>query len=142
MVGFLIDLNFDPSTVGPGDVVDIRVTRIQNYFGVLEILDGDVQITGSGERVYVHDGMTGDDLVYGDLPQELVEVWGKVLGPSTACGDFECFPLDYGAPNPLTLRVVPGTVSRNDCAHVIAPLDVYDGEPQLQIDHPDWLRTY
>ncbi len=99
MMAFKIVLPFDPTSLRVGDLVDMRVLGVEDFFGVLEITEAQIQPTGVRASVFVEDAMTGDQLMYKAYPQEMIEVWGELVrGPAERGAD--CFDLATARPTP------------------------------------------
>jgi len=139
----LFNLPIDDSTVRPGDRVKVQVTRVVGVDGVPEVTGGSIKVTAEGQSVWVEQLMNGKSLSFDDWPEAEVEVWGELSTKPTDCGaGFDCFDLDHGAKKPVSFRVQHGQARFGDCVHVIAPLNQFDGAPELVMIDPDWFQTY
>jgi hypothetical protein len=134
---------FDPSTLQPGDEVDLRVTEVDEFFGIPEITGIDlINVTSTGNPVWVVDAMDGSDVTFSAYESEVVEIWGELVTDPVDCGGFDCADLDVGSPNPVQLRLPAGVYLRGDCVHVIAPVGSFDYDTQINMSDFDWARFY
>lgn len=142
MVLYAVAVDFSASSVFPGDRIDLRVFEVVNYGGIPEITDANVAIGGSGEDVYVRQFMDGEALKFARQPLEMVEMWGEIVSGSEACGDMDCFDLDYGVSDPVRFRAPAGELRKGDCVHYIAPVGQFEGVTEMSMENPAWYRTF
>ncbi|MCB9795870.1 MAG: hypothetical protein H6741_24500 [Alphaproteobacteria bacterium] len=125
----------------PGDVVSFEVREISNYRGELEVIDlGNVEVIGSGEPVFFVDA-TEQSVSVAEHARQNIRAWAEVVSGPTDCSS-NCFDVDLGSQTEL-LRI---SSSRNfdpgDCLELFAPMGVFDGEIQFNIENYDWYREF
>lgn len=130
-----------PSTVKVGDVLSLRVKKIKNFGGEFEILDvSDVVVAADTSKVWLQEP-TGE-LSYASHGRELVHVWGEVTSTPADCGSYQCMDLDLdGQVVDFRIKADKG-VKKGDCLDVVAPVGVYMGDVQFNIDNFDWVDFY
>lgn len=138
-----VDLNLTAADVAPGDTVSFTATEITTYFSLPELTGlTDLSVTGSGAQVYVVDGNAETVTVAAHLNLN-IRGFGELVSEPEGCGGSSvCADFSFGD-NTVPLRFPEALgLSVGDCVDVLAPLTVYSGSPQLNIDNNDWVSVY
>jgi hypothetical protein len=138
-----VSINLTADDIAPGDTVSFTATEITTYYSLPELTGlSDLTITGSGAMVYVIDGNTTAVTVSAHLNQNVRGFGALTSAPESCGGSSVCADFTFG-PNTVTLRFAAAlSLSEGDCVDVLAPLTIFSGAAQLNIDNNDWLSVY
>ncbi|MFT5684131.1 MAG: hypothetical protein ACI8RZ_005072 [Myxococcota bacterium] len=137
------DIGLTAEEIAPGDTVSFVATEITTYFSLPELTGlTDLSVTGAGGLVYVIPGNTTTITVADHLNQNIRAFGELVSEPETCGGSSSCADFVFGD-NTVALRFADAIgLSMGDCVDVLAPLTLFSGAPQLNIDNNDWVSVY
>lgn len=132
------------TTLAPGQIVSLTVTKTSKYFGTLQITAAtDITVSGSMADVYVLDA-SDLDLDYATQSAINVFTWGRITAANGACGtSSSCFTMTTNHAQEVRYRVrTDKGVRLGDCIEVVSPLSIYDGNQQLDIVDLDSMEFF
>ena len=131
-----------PSTVKPGDTISFKVKQLTNFAGEFQISQITDFALGADTSLIWLQETNGTTLSYADHGRELVHAYGQVVTDPAACGSYECMDLDLDGQT-VDFRIKPEKgVVKGDCLDVVAPVGVFNGGVQFNIDNFDWVDFY
>ena len=137
------DIPFTADELQPGDTVSFTATEITSYYDLPELtgLTG-LSIASQGGMVYVVEGNTTTISLAEHLNQN-IRGYGAITSEPEGCGGSSvCADFTFGD-NTAILRFSDSLgLAVGDCVDVLAPLTIFSGAPQLNLDNNDWVSVY
>jgi hypothetical protein len=146
--------------VRAGQRISFTATKLSRYYSSLQIAGGsNWEVTSTNEDVYVWEptneiGGCGEDNACKDMEESqyvhrIVRITGILgdygnEGSAYSCGgEAKCWGIKYGdGMNTVIIRTTSKFVETGQCVTYVGPLSFYQGNPQLNVDNFDWLRSY
>ena len=126
-----------------GQKVSFTATSLGWYGDFPQVAAGSgFTLISEDNPVYILEPEADAPLSFDDAPG-VVRVTGTVISGEGPCGgSSNCFTLDYGATETITLRTASTFLEVGDCATFVGPMTSFSRVPQLNTVNFDWLRDY